>query len=174
MGNGGAVVSTSPEIIRTCRELREYGWKERYISSIPGMNSRLDEIQAAILRLKLKRLEDNNQRRRVIAKAYTSAIRTPFITPPAEVAGTTHAMHLYVVECDERDHLERAFKKAAIGTARHYPAPVHLQPAYNGRLCCPGGMKATEHLYKRMISLPMYPELTETEIARICEVLSTI
>lgn len=174
IGDGGAVVSTSDEIATRCRELREYGWRERYISSIPGLNSRLDELQAAILRIKLRHLEEGNERRRSIAKAYTNAVKNPGVTVPTDIAGTVHAMHLYVIECDERERVEAAFRQAGIGTARHYPVPVHLQPAYSARIRCTGDLRETERLYRRMITLPMYPELTDSQVQRVCDVLERL
>ena len=80
-------------------------------------------------------------------------------------------MHLYVIECDDREHVEAVFRDAGIGTARHYPMPVHLQPAYRGRISCDGNLQATERLYRRMVTLPMYPELNDSDVARVCDVL---
>lgn len=174
IGDGGAVVSVSAEIVERCRELREYGWKDRYVSAVAGMNSRLDELQAAILRTKLTHLEHDNGRRRTIAQAYTAAIGNPEIIPPAEIPGTTHAMHLYVIECDDRARVEAAFREAHIGTARHYPMPVHLQPAYLDRVRCNGGLPVTEQLYRRMVTLPMYPEMIDRDVERVCEVFARL
>lgn len=171
IGDGGAVVTNSAAVADACRSLREYGWRDRYISSVPGGNSRLDELQAAILRVKLPHLAADNARRREIADRYREVIDGEIIAPPSAIAGTLHAMHLFVVECDRRDELARALADEGIGTARHYPAPVHHQPAYAGRIRGGERLPVTERLYKRILSLPMYPELTDFQVERICAAL---
>ena len=172
IGDGGAVVTSSSEIAEKCRLLRQYGWKERYVSEIPGMNTRLDELQAAILRVKLARLDDDNAARRAIAAAYTDAINSLMMCPPSSVPGTIPVMHLYVVEClHERSFIVKKLAESGIATAVHYPQPVHLQPAYLGR--CRGGesLSVTEGITGRILSLPMYPELIQQQIDRICAAL---
>ena len=173
IGDGGAVATSSAEVAEACRSLREYGWRERYISAIPGGNSRLDELQAAILRAKLPHLAADNARRREIASRYGAVIDGTIIAPPAAVAGTLHAMHLYVVECDRRDELAKALAEEGIATARHYPAPVHRQPAYAGRIRGGDRLPVTESLYGRILSLPMYPELTDDQVKRVCTALTS-
>jgi len=170
IGDGGAVVTNSGKMAARCRSLREYGWQERYVSSIPGGNSRLDEIQAAILRVKLPCLATDNARRREIAAAYRSVLGESII-PPAEIEGTLHAMHLFVVECEERDDLAGYLASHGIATARHYPVAVHLQPAYLGRIRGGEELPATESLYRRILSLPLYPELTDASVEKVCAAL---
>lgn len=172
LGDGGAVVTKSPEIGEKVRWLREYGWKEHYVSSIPGVNSRLDEIQAAILRVKLPHLSMDNARRREIAEYYRAAIDGVNIIPPAKVEGTLHAMHLFVVECERRESLQQFLNKAGIGTAIHYPLAIHQQPAYAGRIRGSDNLPCTQSLYSRILSLPMYPELTDTQVEIICSTLT--
>ena len=173
IGDGGAVVTNSSVVNETCRWLREYGWRERYISSFAGINSRLDEIQAAILRVKLPLLEKENSRRREIAQRYSAALAdTPGVTVPAEIAGTVHAMHLYVLEHPEREALGKVLLEDGIGTAFHYPQPVHLQPAYVGRIRGGDSLPVTESLCQRILSLPMYPQLSDEQVDRVCAVLS--
>ena len=171
-GDGGAVGTNSPEIAEKLRWLREYGWKDRYISSIPGLNSRLDEIQAAILRTKLPYLSEDNERRRKIARRYCMAIDNEQIISPAMVKNTLHAMHLFVVQCSRRNELRKFLQKKGIGTATHYPKAIHQQPAYAGRI--KGGTKLphTERLYENILTLPMYPELTDSQVEKICMTLS--
>lgn len=172
IGDGGAVVTSSTELAEKCRLLRQYGWKERYVSEIPGMNTRLDELQAAILRVKLARLDADNARRRLIADAYTESTNRQILVPPPIVSGTTPVMHLYVPECQQnRESIMNKLAESGISTAIHYPQPVHLQPAYLGR--CQGSKKLpiTESVSTRILSLPMYPELTEQQISRICKAL---
>ncbi len=173
IGDGGAVVSNSLAVSEACRWLREYGWRERYISHFSGVNSRLDEIQAAILRVKLPLLEKDNARRRAIAERYSVALAgKPGVRLPAEVPGTLHAMHLYVLEHPEREALRSILTAKNIGTAIHYPQPVHLQPAYAGRIRGGNALPVTEALYQQILSLPMYPELSDEQVDRICAVLS--
>jgi len=172
IGDGGAVATANPDIANDLRARREYGWQERYISAFPGLNSRLDELQAAILRVKLPYLERDNQRRREIARRYDEALSGTAIATPAAIPGTRHAMHLYVLECAERDRLQQHLNSHGIGTARHYPAPIHLQPAYRGRTRGGDRLPATEALYGRLVSLPMYPELKDQEVERVAAALA--
>jgi len=171
LGDGGAVVSNNPEIADRCRWLRQYGWKERYVSFIPGLNSRLDELQAAILRVKLPSLVVDNTKRREIAAQYNRAIAGSCLIAPASVPGALHAMHLYVLEAEARDELERFLSQRGVGTARHYPLPVHLQPAYLHRIRGGESLPVTELLYGRILSLPMYPELEKHQVDHICRAL---
>ena len=172
IGDGGAVVTGSPEVAADLRARREYGWQERYISAFAGLNSRLDELQAAILRVKLPHLAADNARRREIAARYDAALSGSGVVAPARIPGTLHAMHLYVVECAGRERLQEHLKTAGIATARHYPAPIHLQPAYRGRIRGGDLLPVTEALYGRIVSLPMYPELTDGEVRRVAGALA--
>jgi dTDP-4-amino-4,6-dideoxygalactose transaminase len=173
LGDGGAVVTNDNGIADNVRWLREYGWKERYVSSLLGVNSRLDEMQAAILRVKLRYLKENNERRRQIASRYHEAISGSGMKAPAEIPEMIHAMHLYVIECEEREKLHEYLKDKGIGTTIHYPLAIHQQPAYLGRIRGCGSLANTERLYKRILSLPMYPELTDAQVERVCKALKT-
>jgi dTDP-4-amino-4,6-dideoxygalactose transaminase len=172
IGDGGAVVTSDEGTAASCRARREYGWEERYISSFPGLNSRLDELQAAILRVKLRYLDRDNARRREIASRYDEALEGTPITAPATIPGSLHAMHLYVVECEERDLLQKHLAESGVASARHYPAPIHLQPAYRGRIRGGDSLPQTEALYRRIVTLPMYPELSDAEVDRVAAALS--
>ena len=171
LGDGGAVLTSSAEVAETCRAIREYGWKDRYISSVSGWNSRLDEIQAAILRVKLPWLAADNARRREIATRYNKACDGNLITAPATLPGLLHAMHLYVLECSERDFLTHFLSKEGIASARHYPSPIHLQPAYVGRIRGRDRLLVTEKLYDVILSLPLYPEISDAEVSKVCSAL---
>jgi dTDP-4-amino-4,6-dideoxygalactose transaminase len=171
LGDGGAVVTRVFEIAEKAKWLREYGWKERYISAFPGVNSRLDELQAAILRVKLPHLSNFNARRREIAACYRRAIEPTQISPPVMIEGTLHAMHLFVVECEDPSSLALYLKKSGIGSAVHYPMPIHRQPAYSGRIRGGSALPNTEGLYRRILSLPMFPELTDAQVRRVCSAL---
>jgi len=162
------VTTGSAEIADACRALREYGWKERYISTVAGLNSRLDEIQAAVLRAKLHHLDADNARRREIADHYRKACDGRLVVPPPLIPGTLHAMHLFVVEAEQRTSLRQFLKECGVATALHYPMPIHQQPAYEGRIRGGDWLPVTESLYRRILTLPMYPELTDGEVARVC------
>jgi dTDP-4-amino-4,6-dideoxygalactose transaminase len=175
-GDGGFVTVRDPSLYERMIALREYGWKQRYVSDLRGINTRLDEIQAAILRVKLRHLAEANQRRGAIAKRYTRAAGTELMTPPRVAdAGYLHVFHLYVVRTPYRDHLNAYLLKRGIGTAVHYPLPVHLQPAYaHAQFHVDLGLEASENVCKEILSLPLYPELTEGQVDRICGALSDI
>ncbi|HVJ55079.1 MAG TPA: DegT/DnrJ/EryC1/StrS family aminotransferase [Aliidongia sp.] len=167
-GDGGAVTASDPAIIERLHQLRQYGWKQRYVSDTTGYNSRLDELQAAILRVRLPRLAAENARRGEIAAAYGRGLGGLPLTLPGTRAGASHVWHQYVVRSGERDALQERLKQAGIGTNIHYPVPVHLQPAYAGRLLCgPSGLGQTEKAAREVLSLPMYPQLGDEAVAQV-------
>ncbi|MGE4219644.1 MAG: DegT/DnrJ/EryC1/StrS family aminotransferase [Alphaproteobacteria bacterium] len=172
LGDGGIVATGDAAVAERTAALRQYGWRARYVSDIVGINSRLDEMQAAILRVKLRRLDAENARRRAIAAAYDgvpegAAFARPWRRPQAE-----HVFHQYVLRCRDRDGLQARLRDAGIGTNIHYPVPVHLQPAYRGRLATgPGGLSRTEAAASSVLSLPMFPQLADTEVAAVCDAL---
>ena len=132
-GDGGLVATNDPELAARLRALRQYGWQQRSVSAFPGVNSRLDEIQAAILRVKLRRLDADNVRRIEIARRYAAALNRPGIGVPACSHEAEHVFHQYVIRVPDRDDLRRFLDERRIGTAIHYPVPVHRQPAYRDR-----------------------------------------
>lgn len=164
IGDGGAVVTDSHEVYENLLALRQYGWHKRYISDIQGVNSRLDELHAAFLRMKLRELDDDNNRRHEIANKFSEAFRNLKIGVPHPIADTFHVYHLYVIETDDRDNLAKFLANKGIGTALHYPMPVHLQPAYLNRIRGSENLTNTEDLYKKILSLPMYPELSDHDV----------
>lgn len=172
-GDGGIVCCNDGGVAENVRALREYGWMERYISHFPGINSRLDELQAAILLVKLQKLEENNDRRRAIAMRYHEALQGTDMVIPIEKTEYKHVYHLYVIQCaGSRAELQKYLKSQGIGTAVHYPSPVHLQKAYKGRLrISDRGMSNTEAVCASILSLPMFPELSEYDVSRVCESL---
>ena len=167
LGDGGMVVTDNHDLANRVRLLREYGWSERYVSHIPGWNTRLDEIQAAILRVKLLHLDDDNRKRHQIAGLYERELSGTSLALPEERDGVTHAYHLYVVRSGERDSLQAFLRVKDIGSLVHYPVPIHLQPAYRGRLATGKGLPETEKAAREVLSLPMYPELREEEIMTV-------
>jgi len=174
LGDGGALVTSNARLADKARLLRQYGWKRRYVSEVSeATNSRLDELQAAILRVKLRFLDEENARRRSIAKAFGAALSRTNIKSPLTNAGGTHVYHQYVIRAHGRQDLQARLKAAAIETAILYPIPLHLQPAYlNAVEIAPGGLPITEKICPEILSLPIYPELDDTDIARVTQVLS--
>jgi dTDP-4-amino-4,6-dideoxygalactose transaminase len=173
IGDGGIATTSSADVARRMRQIREYGWVQRYISDFPGLNSRLDELQAAILRVKLARLAEDNGRRRHIAAAYDRALEGTGIEAPRVRPGAEHVYHLYVLRTPARDALKIKLQEAGIGSAIHYPAAVHRQPAYAGRVAIgPTGLSRTDALMPNILSLPMYPELTDAQVRRVCDALA--
>lgn len=168
LGDGGIVVTNDDGLAGRIRALRQYGWRERYVSDIPGINSRLDEVQAAILRVRLTMLDAENQSRREIAAAYDGGLAGLPLGLPARQRGATHVFHQYVVRTPKRDLLRQALAARGIGTTIHYPVPVHLQPAYAGRVAiAPSGLAETERAAREVLSLPMFPQLAEPQVARV-------
>lgn len=167
-GDGGAVVTQDTVMAERVRALREYGWQSRYVSSVPGVNSRLDEVQSAILRVLLRRLPAENQQRRRLARRYDTALAGTGITPPFIREMVSHAFHQYVVRTPERARLRAFLEEADISASIHYPAPVHLQPAYAGRVRIGRrGLPQTEAAAREVLSLPMSPHLPAAEVERI-------
>ncbi len=167
IGDGGLVITDDPQLADNARLLREYGWRERYVSEIGGWNTRLDELQAAILRVKLRALDADNARRRHLAALYDELLTASLVTTPPEMPYGQHVYHLYVVRCARRDELQVFLKERGIGTLIHYPVPIHLQPAYRGRLGNQGSLPETERAAHEILSLPMFPELTEAEVRQV-------
>jgi dTDP-4-amino-4,6-dideoxygalactose transaminase len=160
IGDAGLVTTSDEKIAHRVRMLREYGWRERYISDLAGRNSRLDEVQAAILRIKLRNLDADNERRRGLAAYYTKRLKKTGLVLPETREGTEHVYHLYVLKTATRQKLIDHLAANDIHVGIHYPVPVHLQPAYADRIVTAASMQVTEHLAHEVLSLPMYPELT--------------
>ena len=166
IGDGGFVTTSDGDLAERMKMIREYGWKSRYVSDIKGLNSRLDEIQAAILRVKLPHLAANNARRREIAGLYDRGLAGVLPTPNIR-AGATHVYHQYVVRVpgEKRESIRERMAERGIGTLIHYPVPVHLQPAYKGKTWLAGGeLPVTERAAGEVLSLPMYPEWTAADV----------
>ena len=171
-GDGGLVATNDPHIAERARSDREYGWKGPRISETAGMNSRLDELQAAILRTRLPKLAAGNLRRRQIAAQYDRRLADTALKLPVVSAQVTHAYHQYVVRHPDRDRLQAKLRDAGIGTNIHYPVPVHLQPAYAGRVLVePHGLGETEAAAREVLSLPMYPELEDDAVALVVQAI---
>lgn len=174
LGDGGAVAVPDADRAARIAALRQYGWHRHYISDLIGVNSRLDEMQAAILRAKLPHLDAQNARRADIAGRYDRAL-SPRLTPPGRRPDADHVFHLYVTRSADRDAVQAALREKGIGTGIHYPMPVHLQPAYAGRIALgPGGCPETERASREVLSLPLYPELTDQQVDAVCAALRSL
>lgn len=170
LGDGGAVVTSDPALAARVAELRQYGWRERYISAVPGVNSRLDELQAAILRVKLRALAAENARRRELARLYSTGLAATPLRLPRVRENAEHVFHQYVVRTDRRDALLQHLQACGIPAGIHYPQPVHLQPAYAGRTALgSGGLPETERACREILSLPIHPQLSDEAVARVVE-----
>ena len=173
LGDGGAVVTNDLVLAQRVRHLREYGWTERYVSEFPGLNSRLDELQAAILRVKLRHLDTNNHQRRTWADYYHSALSDLDLTLPTAAPTTSHVFHLYVVRLTRRDGLLDFLRSHDVGALIHYPRPVHLQPAYLNRLRGSEDLPETEHACREILSLPLDPAMTQPDLKRVVDAIHT-
>lgn len=172
LGDGGAVITNDRSLAKKALLLREYGWRERYVSERAGLNSRLDEMQAAILRVKLPYLDHENNRRRDVAELYSHALSGTTLETIRPTAKVQHVYHQYVVMCDRRDELLAFLKKEGVGALIHYPVPLHRQPAYRSRR--PPQEEAlanSERLCGRVLSLPMFPELTNEQVSKVIQVV---
>ncbi|MFV3130375.1 DegT/DnrJ/EryC1/StrS family aminotransferase [Niveispirillum sp. KHB5.9] len=169
IGDGGVIAMDDAGLARTLRALRQYGWDETRSSRQPGYNSRLDEIQAAILRVRLPRLEADNTRRRAIAAAYDAGlVDVPGLALPWRRPETEHVFHQYVVAHPARDMVQTRLRDRGVLTSIHYPCPVHSQPAYRDRVALgPGGLPETERAAATILSLPMFPQMTDPQVSRV-------
>lgn len=168
LGDGGAVVTSDAQIEMRIRQLRQYGWSSKYNNElVGGRNSRLDEIQAAFLRILLGHLDKWNQRRREIANRYSLEIRHSDITTPVP-AHDEYVAHLYVIRTPRRAQLQAQLRSQGVGSDVHYPIPDHRQSLFNGRY--QGiSLPATEQLCNEALTLPCFPELTDAEVARVID-----
>ncbi|HOZ45333.1 MAG TPA: DegT/DnrJ/EryC1/StrS family aminotransferase [Candidatus Hydrogenedentes bacterium] len=166
-GDGGAVVTNDADVAERVRMLRNYGEETRYFHTMKGINSRLDELQAAILRVKLKYLDDWNAARRERAKAYRERLAGLPLTLPVQAKWATAVYHLYVVRTPERDALREYLRENEIGTQLHYPVPIHLQRAYADLGYARGDFPESEKACDEVLSLPMYPELAMEDLDRV-------
>jgi dTDP-4-amino-4,6-dideoxygalactose transaminase len=172
LGDGGAVIGNDAALLEGVRLRREYGWTpaDRYVSQIEGTNSRLDEIQAAILRVKLAKLDEWNARRRALALRYAKEL-PPQIARPVEMAFAHHVYHLYVVRTPRRDEARRSLAAAGIATGIHYPVPIHRQPAYT-RDFSHYQLPVTEAAAGEILSLPLHPLLRDRDVDRVAAALT--
>jgi len=168
-GDGGAVVTSDPELYEKLTMLRNYGQSDRYHHKIKGLNSRLDELQAAILLVKLRYLDEWNRRRCSIAQKYDHGLQGLPLVTPVEAEGRHHIYHLYVIQTPHRNALHRFLHEQGIQTLVHYPVPVHRQEAYAELGYAHGSLPVTERLADEVLSLPVYPQLGDDEVHAVIE-----
>jgi dTDP-4-amino-4,6-dideoxygalactose transaminase len=170
-GDAGAVVTHDDRLADRLRRLRNYGQSERYKHVEPGVNSRLDELQAAILSVKLEYLDSNNALRQDLAGLYLETAQG--VQLPRVYSDRTHVFHLFVVQHFQRDQLRALLKSHGVETAIHYPTPIHLQDAYRHLGLSPGSLPVTESCAKQIISLPMFIGLSPEDVRRIGTLVSS-
>ncbi|MFN8353479.1 MAG: DegT/DnrJ/EryC1/StrS family aminotransferase [Spirosomataceae bacterium] len=172
LGDAGAITTSSDSLNMAARTFRNYGSQKKYYNEIKGVNSRLDEIQAAVLQVKLTKLPEWTTQRQHVANTYNELLQgideviTPYVASTA-----THVYHLYVIQVPEREALQTYLNQEGIGTLIHYPVPPHLQKAYQDMGYKSGDFPIAEHLSKTLLSLPMYPGLSDDKIAYVCNAI---
>jgi dTDP-4-amino-4,6-dideoxygalactose transaminase len=171
-GEGGLVLARDADRARTIRMLRDWGQERKYEHVLPGFNFRMDAIQGAILRVKLKRLDAWTDARRAGAARYDALLAGSGVTTPSEMPYARHVYHVYAIRTDDRAGLQEAMTAEQVQTGIHYPIPVHLQQAYASLGYRAGDFPEAEAAAREVLSLPLYPELTEPQQARVVEVLS--
>lgn len=171
-GDAGIVLTSDTFLAKKIMMLRQYGEEKRYHTVIDGINSRLDEIQAAILRVKLKYLEKWNKRRKEIAEKYVREIKNEKIVLPKINEGVVSVFHLFVIKVGSREKFQQYMKENGIGTAVHYPLPLHLQKSYCHLGYCKGSFPVTEYVMEHIVSLPLFPELDDEEVAYIIDAVN--
>jgi dTDP-4-amino-4,6-dideoxygalactose transaminase len=173
IGDGGAVATGDAAMLAKVKALRTYGWsRPQYAELADGRCSRLDELQAALLRVKLRMLDDSNARRRAAAERYRSGLSGLPLQLPPERAGYGHAYHLYVVRTGRRDDLAAYLKERGIGTGMHYPYAVHQQPAFQAIARIPFSLGETEALVPEILSLPLYPDMSMEQVDRVVSAIA--
>jgi dTDP-4-amino-4,6-dideoxygalactose transaminase len=170
-GEGGLAVTNDPEQARTMRMLRDWGQEQRYHHVLKGFNYRMEGLQGSILRVKLRHLERWTELRRSHAAAYLEVLRHSGLSLPIEASYSRHVFHVFAIRVPEREALQRLLKANGIQSGIHYPVPVHLQPAYADLGYVRGQFPESERAADEVLSLPMYPEMTRTQIDEVCGVL---
>ncbi len=167
-GEGGIITTSDPELAKMCRMIRDHGQNAKYYHSVMGLNARLDEIQAAVLNIKIPYLNDWTEKRRGIARAYDVGLPENLIKP-IEMPWAKHVFHVYSIRTTDRELLREWLGNKGIGVGMHYPIPVHLQEAWHNYGGENYSLPATEKAVEEILSIPMYPELTEKEVRYVCD-----
>jgi dTDP-4-amino-4,6-dideoxygalactose transaminase len=173
LGDAGAVTTNDPDVARHVRALRNYGSTTKYVNEIKGVNSRLDELQAAILRAKLPYLVEWNERRRTVASTYVRCLQGTEITLPSVAPGMDPVWHLFVVRSPSRDRLQRHLAASGVETLIHYPIPPHRQAAYADLHIPEGAFPISEQIHRECLSLPMGPHLSDSQVAEVVDAVTS-
>ncbi|MBX6741893.1 MAG: DegT/DnrJ/EryC1/StrS family aminotransferase [Acetobacteraceae bacterium] len=173
-GEGGAITTNQPELAAVVRQLRDWGQEGRYNHVRHGFNFRMDNIQGAILDVKLRHLPRWTARRREIAAFYNSALAGAGVETPQPARGAEHVWHVYAIRTPNRDRLREGLQAAGVATGMHYPCPVHLQPAYADLGYGRGDLPVSERLAQELLSLPIYPEMTRDQVRHVCDALRRV
>jgi dTDP-4-amino-4,6-dideoxygalactose transaminase len=168
-GEGGAVVTGNPEFAKTIRMQRDWGQSRRYYHDLPGFNYRMEGIQGAVLRVKLRHLEDWTEGRRSVAAFYTEQLKDCGFRLPQQMAYARHVWHVYAIRAAQRDMLAQNLNAAGVQTGIHYPIPVHLQKAYLDPRYGEGSFPVAEAAAREVLSLPLYPEMERRQMETVCE-----
>ena len=171
LGDGGAVLVNDPALAQRLRRLRNGGQSDRYRHEHPGLNSRLDELQAAVLRVKLRHLAAHVERRRALARLYAQELAGLPLQLPQEQTYARAVWHLFVIRHARRDALQAELQKRGIATLIHYPIPLHLQPAFAALQGRRGDHPVAEQAAAEILSLPLYPELSDEQVRAVCAAL---
>jgi dTDP-4-amino-4,6-dideoxygalactose transaminase len=168
LGDGGGITTSDFTIAKQLKKLRQYGWDENRVSQFHGYNSRLDEIQAAVLRVKLKNLDADNAKRIALANQYDKRLSSLPVKLPGKRSNCSHVYHLYVIEVERRDALVDYLKSNGVIAGIHYPVPVHLMPAFAHKELT---LSRTERIAGSVLSLPMYPELDSNDLSQVVNII---
>jgi dTDP-4-amino-4,6-dideoxygalactose transaminase len=168
-GDGGCIVTNNETTVQSIRMLRDYGQSKKYQHDSVGFNSRLDSVQAAVLRVKLSRLKEWNEMRRKSAARYNEQLKNTSVETPKELDHAYHVYHLYVIKVKQRDGLRHYLSSKGVAAGIHYPIPIHQQGAYSHLGYETGDFPVTEELASNILSLPMFPELTEEEVKYVVD-----
>jgi dTDP-4-amino-4,6-dideoxygalactose transaminase len=175
VGDGGMITTKDAKLALRIQRLRQYGWDRDRVTEEVGVNSRLDELQAAILKIKLKHLDEDNKSRREIANQYNMLLDELELVLPVESPETQHVYHQYVVACENRDQIKKQLSERKISAGIHYALPAHLHAGYAQRCMLPdAGLPVTEQTVKKILSLPIYPELAQDQVLQVISNLSKI
>jgi dTDP-4-amino-4,6-dideoxygalactose transaminase len=172
-GDGGAVLTDDPQLAERARRIRQYGWDAERISRRKGINSRLDEIQAAILNVKLGRLDDWNAERRKLAALYDSRLAGKGLVIPFAAPDSIHVYHTYVIRHPRRDALRAHLAARGIATSIHFPLPVHLHPGFSNLAAFAGSLPETEAAAREVLSLPLFPGMREDELQQVVDAVNS-
>lgn len=171
LGDGGAVTTDDKDIADKIRAIGCYGSSVKYVHDYLGVNSRLDELQAALLSVKLRKLSDYNTERQSIATKYLEGIRNPKITLPKVKHGKS-VWHLFVIQCEKRDELQSYLEQNGVGTNIHYPIPMHLQKAFKKYNLSEGSLPIAEHLSKTVLSIPIFSGMRDQEVSNVIDIVN--